>query len=213
MKHAGSMLFLICAVAASASAVAQERGNGTSDAPDSLKQLQRSEGVPLDKVIVAVAKKSGKRFIVDNRVSGNVQILGQDLSAVTYNDLLSILLLNGDTAVEVGNYVNVIPESSVRQMPLPMATVRDSFPDGQFVTTIVTVKNVSALQLVPILRPLLPVYAHLAAVACGNSLILVDNFANVKRIEKLVLALDVGKPFATAGCDGESGRASVSAPK
>ena len=124
-------------------------------------------------------------------------ILGQDVAAVSYSDLLSILLLNGYTAIESGNYIDVIPISSIRVEALPVATAKDNFPDAQFVTTVVAVKSVPAPQLVPILRPLIPTYGHLAAMPCINSLlILVDNFANVKRLEKLVAALDVGKqPF------------------
>jgi type II secretory pathway component GspD/PulD (secretin) len=184
-------------------AVAQERGNGSNDSSDSVKPPQRSEGVPLEKVIAAVAKKSGKKFLVDNRVGGNVQILGQDLSAVNYSDLLSILLLNGYTAIEESNYIIVIPVSSVRDEPLPLATDKDRFPDAQFVTMVLPVKSLSAPQLVPILRPLLPTYGHLAAMPCVNSLVIVDNFANVKRVEKLVAALDVGKPYAMPNCEGD----------
>ena len=114
MKPAAGILAAICVLSGCGSALAQERGTGGEAEP-----AARPNGLPVERVIAAVAKKTGKKFIVDPRVSGNVEILGQDLSAVTYADLLSILLLNGDTAVETGNYVNVIPESIVRQMPLP----------------------------------------------------------------------------------------------
>jgi type II secretory pathway component GspD/PulD (secretin) len=203
MRYMTMAVLWIYVAAAGASAEAQERGNGSNDTSDSVKLLQRSEGVPLEKVIAAVAKKSGKKFIVDNRVSGNVQLLGQDLSAVSYSDLLSILLLNGYTAIEDNSYVSVISVSSVRDQPLPLATDKDRFPDAQFVTMVVPVKNVSAPQLVPMLRPLLPTYGHLAAMPCVNSLLIVDNFANVKRVEKIVAALDVGKPYAMPSCEGD----------
>jgi general secretion pathway protein D len=203
MMRAISILLLICLSNLQASAMAQERGSNSNDSSDSAKLLQRSDGVPLEKVIAAVAKKSGKKFIVDNRVSGNVQLLGQDVSAVSYGDMLSILLLNGYTAIEGGSYVSVIPVSSVRDEPLPLATDKDRFPDAQFVTMVVPVKNVSAPQLVPILRPLMPTYGHLAAMPCANSLVFVDNFANIKRLEKLVAALDVGKPYVMPSCEAD----------
>jgi general secretion pathway protein D len=203
MKHVTTIALWFCVVAASAPAAAQERGSSSNDSSDSTKALQRSEGVPLEKVIAAVAKKSGKKFLVDNRVIGNAQILGQDLSAVSYSDLLSILLLNGYTAIEDNSYVTVITVNSVRDQPLPLATDKDRFPDAQFVTMVVVVKSVSAPQLVPILRPLLPTYGHLAALPCANSLLIVDNFANVKRIEKLVAALDVGRPYVMPSCEGD----------
>jgi general secretion pathway protein D len=212
MKQPLAIFLSISLMGVSGASAAQERGN-SSAVSDSVKQPMRSDGVPLEQVIAAVAKKSGRKFIVDNRVNGNVEILGQEVAAVSYSDLLSILLLNGYTAIEGGNYVSVIPLSSVRAEPLPMATGKDSFPEAQFVTMVIPVKNVSAPSLVPIIRPLLPTYAHLAAMPCANFLIMVDDFANVKRLEKLIAALDVGKPYVPASCDGESAHPPVGAAK
>jgi general secretion pathway protein D len=88
---------------------------------------------------------------------------------------------------------------------LPLVTGNNSFPDAQFVTAVVPVKFLTAPSLVPILRPLLPTYGHLAASVCGNSLIVVDNYANVKRMEKLVATLDTGKtPYVSQSCDGDA---------
>src|ERR1700733_1042771 len=166
MKVIIAICWLICSAAVQTNVLAQE--------PVSTR------GVPLEQIITAAAKKSGKRFIVDSRVSGNVEILGQDIAGINYSDLLSILLLNGYTAIEGNSYISVIPIGSVRAEPLPMATAKESFPDAQFVTMVVPVKSVPAASLVPILRPLLPTYAHLAAMPCVNSILIVDNFANVK---------------------------------
>jgi type II secretory pathway component GspD/PulD (secretin) len=63
---------------------------------------------------------------------------------------------------------------------------------------------VPAATLVPILRPLLPVAAHLAAAVCSNELLVTDTFAKVKLLEKLVASLDVGGPYVPRSCDAES---------
>jgi general secretion pathway protein D len=99
----------------------------------------------------------------------------------------------------------------VRALPLPMAAGKDTFPDAQFVTAVVPVKNTLAAQLVPILRPLMPTHGHLAAMPCVNSLVLVDNFANVKRLEKVIAPLDVGTPYVQHACEGEPAHASANA--
>jgi general secretion pathway protein D len=163
----------------------------------------RSEGVPIEHVIAAVAKKTGKKYLIDTRVHGNVEILGQDIAAVSYSDLLTILQLSGYTAIEGSNYISVVPITDMRSMALPLATGKESYPDGQFVTMVISVKNTAAPVLVPTLRPLLPTYAHLSAVPCTNQLVLVDNFANVKRLEKLIASLDVGTPYVPRSCQGE----------
>ena len=45
--------------------------------------------------------------------------------------------------------------------------------------------------LVPILRPLLPQSAHLAAHADSNRLIVMDRYENIQRITEIIRALDV----------------------
>jgi general secretion pathway protein D len=187
----------------SGAACAQERGSAAGAATELAESTPRSEGVPIERIIAAVAKKTGKRYLVDARVHGPVEILGQDISAISYSDFLSILQLAGYTAVEGSNYVSVIPQSIVRQMPLPLAMGKDKYPEAQYVTRVIPVKNLPAATLVPTLRPLLPVHGHLAAVICGNTLLMVDSFANVERIEKLVATLDVGKPYVPRPCESE----------
>jgi general secretion pathway protein D len=214
MKPVIAICWLICSVAVRTEVLAQERGSGASTVAETSKQPVSAGGVPLEQIIAAVAKKVGKRFIVDSRVSGTAQILGQDIAGINYSDLLSILLLNGYTAIEGNSYISVIPIGSVRAEPLPLATAKENFPDAQFVTIVVPVKSVPAPSLVPILRPLLPTYAHLAAMPCINSILIVDNFANVKRLEKLIAVLDLAKqPFIPPVCEAESAHTQGSTPK
>jgi general secretion pathway protein D len=211
MRQAYAILLLMSLVGACEVAGAQERNDIQTAAESATESAGRSEGVPIERIIAAVAKKTGKKYLIDPRVHGGVQIVGQDISAITYAELLSILQLDGATAVEGGNYVSVIPETNIRQMPLPLLTGKESYPEAQWVTTVIAVRNVPAATLVPILRPLMPVYAHLAADICSNSLLATDSFAKVKLIEKLVASLDVGPAFVPHACDGESAH-SGSAP-
>jgi type II secretory pathway component GspD/PulD (secretin) len=202
MKRTCAILMLSLA-GLCAAASAQERNAGQS-AVESTDSAGRSDGVPIERIIAAVSKKTGKKYLIDSRVHGAVQIVGQDISSINYPELLSILLLSGDTAVEGSNYVSVVPESIIRQMPLPQLIGKENYPEAQWVTTVIAIKNVPAGTLVPILRPLMPVAAHLAASVCGNMLLLTDSFAKVKLLEKLVASLDVGAPYVARPCEGES---------
>ena len=108
--------------------------------------------------------------------------------------------MNGFAATEGGGYVRVIPEASIRQWALPQLSTGQTYPDAQFVNYVIAVKNMPAAHLVPILRPLLPQVAQLAANVCSNSLLITDSFANVKKIETFVKALDVGAPYKPEPC-------------
>jgi len=208
MRQAYTIMAILSLVGACGAAGAQEHSATARGAADSVAESAgHGEGVPIERVIAAVAKKTGKKYLIDSRVHGYVEILGQDTAAVTYSDLLSILQLSGYTAIEGGNYVSVVPLTDMRAMALPLATAKESYPDGEFVTMVITIKNTMAAALVPALRPLLPSYAHLSAMPCTNQLLLVDNFANVKRLEKLIGSMDVGAPFVPRSCQAEGGPA------
>lgn len=160
------------------------------------------DGVPIMRLVERVAEKSGKKFIVDPRVRADVQLVGQQAADVSYDEFLVILSIYGFTALEGGGYVRVIPDAIVRQLPLPMVSSSSKHSANEFVTAVIPVKNMPATQLVPILRPLLPQAGHLAAVLCSNTLIMVDTYGNVKRIEALVQEIDTGTPYKLEKCPG-----------
>jgi general secretion pathway protein D len=158
-------------------------------------------GVPISHLIATVAKKTGKKFVIDPKVHGEAAILGQDPSNIGYGDLLTVLHLYGYTAVEYGGYVNVIPDAGVRTMPVAEVAGKESRPEAEFVTKVFVIKSQSAAQMVPILRPMIPQMGHLAAFPCSNRLILVDTFANVQRIQRVIEELDVGEPLKFEKCE------------
>jgi general secretion pathway protein D len=207
------LMSVLCMSGAWGEAGAQEHRAGIAGSEsEAAADPGAPSGVPIERIVAAVAAKTGKRYLIDPRVHGSVQILGQNIAAVSYSDLLSILELQGFTAVQGGDYINVIPITEVRQMPLPLFTGKENYPDAQFVTGLIAIKSVSAASLVPLLRPLLPTYGHLAAMPCsGNTLLIVDRFANVKRLEKMISALDVGAPYVPRACEGEPARAAGAA--
>jgi type II secretory pathway component GspD/PulD (secretin) len=176
--------------------------SASTSASDSASAEHVEGGIPLSEVIAHVAKKTGKKFVLDSRVHGEVVLIGQDPGNVSYSDLLTILLVNHFAAFEQGGYVTVLPDAVVRQQSLPQVTGKESLPDSEFVSKVITIKYTSAAQLVPILRPILPQYAHLAALPCNNKLILVDTFAKVQRLQSIIDALDVGsEPYKLGSCD------------
>jgi general secretion pathway protein D len=147
-------------------------------------------GIPIERVIAEVARKTGKKFVVDPRVRANVILVGEEPSALTYPQFLTVLEVYGYIAVDDGGLVRVLPDASTRTQPIPTITPKDTRPASECVTQIVPLKYVSAPQLVPILRPMIPQYGHLVALPAANILLIVDRFANVRRIEALAKSLD-----------------------
>jgi general secretion pathway protein D len=143
-------------------------------------------------IIEAVAEATGKNFIVDSRVKGPVTLISKaplDADAV-YEVFLNVLQVNGFIAVPAGNVIKILPDTNARQIPgkdLPGALNQSS---DEIVTQVIEVKNVGAAQLVPILRPLVPQYGHLAAHPASNTLIISDRESNVYRMLRIIARID-----------------------
>ena len=148
----------------------------------------------LAQIIEAVSTITGKTFIVDPRVRAQVTILSSTPMSpdAFYEAFLSILQVHGFVAVPSGNVVKIIPDANARQLPandLPGAVSADS---DEFVTQVIAVRNISAAQLVPVLRPLIPQYGHLVAYPASNMLIISDRASNVNRMMRIIQRIDQG---------------------
>jgi general secretion pathway protein D len=180
-------------------------GMGTDESTSAPSSSEAHDtGIPIERIIESVGSRAGKKTFVDPRVRANVQLIGRDPSNITYPEFLTLLQVHGFIAVENNGYLRVLPDANARQSPVPLLTGGQTYPDAQVVTEVINVKNISAAQLVPILRPLIPQMGHFAAYPCTNSLLIVDYYANVRRIEALVKTMDVGTPIKPMSCDPES---------
>jgi len=147
--------------------------------------------VSLLEILDAVKQKTGQTFLVDVRVRPEVVVGQVDVVDVTYPVLLTILRNNDLAAAKVSDVVTIVPVATIRQFPLPVLYEDDeSIADGEWVTRIVTLENAPAASLVPIMRPLLPQAGHLAANPASNTILIVDRYANVRRVTGMILALD-----------------------
>ena len=146
----------------------------------------------LSQIIQAVAEVTGKNFIIDPRVNAKVTMLSATpmTPAAFYEAFLAVLQVYGYVAVPAGKVIKIIPNTDSRQLPANDLPREVSTTSDELVTQIITMKNISAAQLVPLLRPLIPQYGHLAAYPSGNMLIISDRASNVSRIVRIVERMD-----------------------
>ncbi len=148
----------------------------------------------LTEIIDAVATITGKTFIVDPRVRAQVTIRSSTPMTpdAFYQTFLSILQVHGFIAVPSGDNIKILPDANARQIPgndLPNSVNPDS---DEVVTQVISVRNINAAQLVPVLRPLIPQNGHLVAYPASNMLIISDRANNISRIMRIVQRLDQG---------------------
>ena len=146
----------------------------------------------ITQIAEAVSAATGKTFIIDPRVRAQVTMLSSTpmSPAAFYETFLSILQVYGFVAVPAGNVVKIVPDANARQMPGIELPDHVSSTSDEMVTEVIDVKNLSASQLVPILRPMVPQYAHLVAYPASNILIISDRASNVNRMMRIIRRID-----------------------
>jgi general secretion pathway protein D len=146
----------------------------------------------ITQVIEAVGAATGRNIIIDPRVRAQVTMLSSTPMSpdAFYEAFLALLQVHGFVAVPSGNVTKIIPDANARQVPGNDLPGRVSATSDEIVTQVVAVRNVSAAQLVPILRPLIPQYGHLAAYPSANILIISDRANNVNRMLRIIQRID-----------------------
>lgn len=154
-------------------------------------------------IIRSFAKRTGKKFIIDPRVRFIPGFAGIDPDRITYEQLLATLSVNQFATFVQGDVVTVVPDANARQLPTPVySDANFKAGDDEWVTLLLTPKKACTPHLVPILRPLMPQAAHMAADLNSNSLIMTDRAANLRRVADLVERLDRAATGKLA-CGGE----------
>jgi general secretion pathway protein D len=148
-------------------------------------------------VIKAISQITRRNFLVDPRVKGTINIVSSTPipASMAYDTLLSALRLQGFAAVESNGVTKVMPEADAK---LYISGVGDRSGSGdKLVTRVFMLHHESAVQLVPILRPLIAPNNIVVAYPNNNALVVTDYASNLKRIEQIVATLDQPQSAAT----------------
>jgi len=150
------------------------------------------KGADLGAVISSIAEVTGKNFIVDPRVKGKVTLISNRPmgKGEVYKVFLSILEVHGYTAIPSGKAIKIVPDADAKHSAMPFASQGKRGRGDEAVTQVIQIEHVTAAQLVPILRPLVPPQGHLAAYPQSNVLIISDRAANITRLVKIIERID-----------------------
>lgn len=143
-------------------------------------------------VINEVSQETGKNFVVDPRVTGKISLVSSKplRKNEVYNVFLSVLELLGYSAVPSGNVVKIVPNMESGEMATRVASKTSPGQGDEVVVRVIPLTNVSATQLIPVLRPMMPQWSNISAYTPGNVLILLGRAENIKRIAHVIQDVD-----------------------
>ena len=151
----------------------------------------------ISSAVQAVAAATGRNFIVDPRVKGQITLQFEkpvEPSAV-YQALLTQLRLAGYAVVETDGVFRVVPGADARLQTTPVG-VGDSAAQipgkgDQVVTQIFQLRNQPASNLLPVLRPLISPNNTINVDPGSNALVITDYADNLKRLARIIAGLDI----------------------
>jgi general secretion pathway protein D len=145
----------------------------------------------IESVAVAIGKISKRNFLIDPRVKGTVNLVSSRPvpASAAYDIFLSALRLQGFTAVEAGGVTKILPEADAK-LHLGGVSGRSTAGGDRLTTQVYALKYTSANQLLPVLRPIISPNNTIAVFAGNNSLVITDYADNLRRIDRIVDALD-----------------------
>ncbi|MDM0031570.1 type II secretion system secretin GspD [Variovorax sp. J22P271] len=165
--------------------------------------LRRGEPITLnfsnaeiESVARTMAVVTGRDVVVDPRVKGTITLQTDRAiePAAAFNQFAAALRLQGFAIVQADGLYKVVPEADAK---LQSSTVTTSTPVGsslsgnQIVTQIFKLNYESANNLLPVLRPLIAPNNTINVNPGNNSLVITDYAENMRRLARIVAALDV----------------------
>src|SRR3990167_5862151 len=163
-----------------------------SPSPAPNAQIWNLKNADIRAVIQTVSILTGKNFIVDPVVHGNVTLVSQ--KPMTPNELyqvfLSMLQLLNYAAIPSGNIIKIVPAMNANALSRKIATTGQPGVGDEIVVRVVAVNHVSATELVPVLRPLMSQSGSVTAYLPSNALILAGTASNIQRLVAVIHQMD-----------------------
>jgi general secretion pathway protein D len=148
----------------------------------------------MESVIKAVGHYTGMTFIIDPRVKGTLTLVSERTlsKAQAFALLTSALRLQGYAVVTGDGYAKVVPEAEAKLQSSPTQLgVGGSRAHGdQVATQVYRLQHESAANLTAVLRPLISPNNSIMADPGNNSLVITDYADNLRRLSKIIAALD-----------------------
>lgn len=148
-------------------------------------------GADIESVVRAVGHFTGNTFVIDPRVRGTINLVSEKpvSKRQAFEMLTSVLRLQGYAVVRTQNFVKVVPEADAKLQASPVQVGK--LRGDQIATQIFRLNHENANGLVAVLRPLISANNTISADPTNNTLIITDYADNLKRLSRIIGALDV----------------------
>jgi general secretion pathway protein D len=135
-----------------------------------------------------------QNFIIDDKVKGKVTIISPNQITVdeAYRVFLSVLEVNGYTTVPSGKITKIVPSPDARSKSIRTRLEAESGGVGDnVVTQLIPLRYADPDEIKRLFTPLVSRSSVILAYAPTNTLIITDVQSNIRRLERIIKAIDI----------------------
>ncbi len=150
--------------------------------------------VDINVFIKFISELTGRNFIVDNKVKGKVTIISpaKISEKEAYKVFESVLEVHGYATVESGKVTKIIQMPDARTKNVKTLLKEESGePEDKVVTQLIPLKYADAEEIKRLFAPMISKQSVILSYPQTNMLILTDVYSNIKRLMKILSAIDV----------------------
>src|SRR5450830_937780 len=149
-------------------------------------------------VVRALSRSTGQQFLVDPRVKGTLTLVseGEVPAHRAYDMLLAALRMQGFSVVDVGGVSQVVPEADAKLLGGPIYSA-DRPAQGGMLTRTFRLQYENAVNLIPVLRPIVSPNNPINAYPGNNTVVITDYAQNLDRVATLIASIDTPSAIDT----------------
>lgn len=191
------LLFQLTSLVNAAEPTAAEAPAKTGD--DGAEASQRFITIDFDNVdirlfIKYISELTGKNFVIDKAVQGNVTIISPTRISEddAYTLFESVLEVNGFATVPSGSITKIMPASRVPSQNINTLRHGDaSRPEDKIVTQLIPLRNTTPEEMKKVLAPLVSKTSVVIAHTQSGKLIVTETLSNIQKLLAIIESLDV----------------------
>ncbi|MGB5351649.1 MAG: type II secretion system secretin GspD [Polyangiales bacterium] len=153
------------------------------------------EDAELPDLVRLISNMTGRRFILPTKlraIKATVFAPTKVTVSEAYQAFLSVLEVNGFTIVPAGRYLKIVEAQQIERQTVPMYEDGTSVPaTDRYVTRIHHLDHLSAEDVTTLLARFASRTANITSYAPTNMLILTDTGAQIRRMLRLIAAIDL----------------------
>ncbi len=152
------------------------------------------ENVDINLFVKYISELTGKNFIIDKAVRGNVTIVSPTKISVdeAYKVFASVLEVQGFTTVEAGSIIKIVPSADARSKSVETGFGKDTGEiTDRIVTQLIPLKYADPDELKKLFTPLVSKNSVVIAYPATNLLIVTDVLSNIDRLMQIIRQIDV----------------------